>query len=94
MLQRANSPFSKKDALLAFAAVEKDLQVQHPDMLYNELLAAVHKAFATRLGTSSAPADDGHAAAELDPHARLVQRLVRSRQAVPLRPPLVVVHTL
>ncbi|EJD06645.1 HAD-like protein [Fomitiporia mediterranea MF3/22] len=58
VLRRANSPFSKKDALLAFAAVEKDLQVQHPDMLYNELLAAVHKAFATRLGTSSTSEED------------------------------------
>ena len=58
ILQRANSSFSRKDALLAFFSVEKDLQVQHPTMRYSELLAAVHSAFATRLGTTSTPDED------------------------------------
>ena len=58
LLQRADSTFSKKEALVAFASVEKDLQVQHPDMLYSDLLAAVHAALASRLGTSTTPAED------------------------------------
>lgn len=35
-----------------------DLEAQNPGMLYNELLATIHKTLATRLGTSSTPDED------------------------------------
>lgn len=44
--------------MLAYSSVEKDLEVQHPDMLYTDLLAEVHKAIATRLGVQSTPEED------------------------------------
>ncbi|KAL5526787.1 hypothetical protein ACEPAF_8512 [Sanghuangporus sanghuang] len=58
VLERASSSFSRRDALLAFFSVEKDVQVQHPTMPYNELLAAVHSTFATRIGTASTPEEN------------------------------------
>ncbi|KAI5121713.1 hypothetical protein M0805_002106 [Coniferiporia weirii] len=58
LLSRAQSTWSKEEALTAFASVEKDLQTQHPDMLYSTLLGTVHNAFATRLGAPSSPAED------------------------------------
>ncbi|TFK49185.1 HAD-like protein [Heliocybe sulcata] len=49
ILDRAKKPWSKKEALTAFGAVETDLQVQYPDMLYADLLAKAHAEFESRL---------------------------------------------
>lgn len=58
ILIRTGSSWTKEEALLAYSSVEKDLEVQHPDMLYTDLLAEVHKAIATRLGVQSTPEED------------------------------------
>lgn len=58
ILTRANKSWSQDEALFAFHSVEKDLEAQNPGMLYNQLLASVHKALATRIGTSSTPEED------------------------------------
>ncbi|THH12161.1 hypothetical protein EW145_g197 [Phellinidium pouzarii] len=58
LLERARSSWSKEEALTAFFSVEKDLQVQHPGMLYSVLLSAVHGALANRIGTTSTPTED------------------------------------
>ncbi|TDL22761.1 HAD-like protein [Rickenella mellea] len=57
-LERASSPWTKEEALLAFTSVEKDLQVQHPEMPYNELLGMVYHAFSERLGVHTTPEED------------------------------------
>lgn len=57
-MDRAGSSWTKEEALLAYSSVEKDLEVQHPDMLYTDLLAEVHNAIATRLGVQSTPEED------------------------------------
>ncbi|EPQ52135.1 HAD-like protein [Gloeophyllum trabeum ATCC 11539] len=58
LLERANKPWSKKEALTAFYSVERDLQAQNPGMLYADLLAKGHAEFESRLkgGGSAAPA--------------------------------------
>ncbi|KAH8113951.1 HAD-like protein [Phellopilus nigrolimitatus] len=58
LLERANSSWNKKEALTAFESVERDIQAQQPGMLYSTLLGTVHSSFATRLGTTSTPAED------------------------------------
>lgn len=58
ILERASSSWSREEALLAFSSVDKDLLVQHPDLLYQDLLSEIHKQFATRLGVQSDPDED------------------------------------
>lgn len=58
VLERAQEPWSKQEAMIAIYNVEKDLQAQHPEMLYNEILAEGHKKFAMRLGVSSSVEED------------------------------------
>jgi len=58
LLRRANSSWTKQEALIAFSNAETDLQAQHPEMLYNELLAAVHNRIATRFEVESDQAED------------------------------------
>jgi len=51
--------WSRKDALTAFASVERDLQAQNPEMLYSELLARAHQLLEQRLRVAAGlPADD------------------------------------
>ncbi|KAF8636902.1 hypothetical protein AX17_003154 [Amanita inopinata Kibby_2008] len=45
----ASASWGRKEALLAFASVERDLQAQHPDMLYSDLLANAHGVLEQRL---------------------------------------------
>jgi len=58
LLDRVDSKWTKQEALIAFESVEKDLQVQNPSLPYNELLAETHKAFASRLDSTSTPEED------------------------------------
>jgi len=58
VLQRASgekSRWTREEALLAFTSVEKDIQVQHPEMLYTELLATVYEQFSKRFGVAVPP---------------------------------------
>ncbi|KAA1472555.1 HAD-like protein [Dentipellis sp. KUC8613] len=53
----ASRDWTRKEALDAFASVEKDLQAQHPELLYSELLAEVHRELTKRLGIEGAGAE-------------------------------------
>ncbi|KAI0341510.1 HAD-like protein [Trametopsis cervina] len=72
MLRRVKpSLSSKKEALVAFNAVEVDLQAKYPTMLYRDILAHTHAELAARLQGKPTRPDDGHSVAvtELAPHA-------------------------
>jgi len=78
LLAQAKVKWTREEALVAFNSVEKDLQVQHPEMLYNELLEEVYKAFADRLGVESSPAEAqefGDSIALWKPHSDTVSAL-------------------
>jgi len=49
VLTRANSRFSRDEALVAFSAVEERLQKAHPQMLYADLLTKVHEELSQEL---------------------------------------------
>ncbi|TFY63334.1 hypothetical protein EVG20_g6363 [Dentipellis fragilis] len=53
----ASCDWTRKEALVAFASVENDLQAQHPELLYSELLAEVHRELTKRLGIEDASAE-------------------------------------
>ena len=60
LLVRAGKSWSKSEALTAFNSVELDLQAQHPEMLYSDLLAELHETLAARLEVESDPTEDIH----------------------------------
>ncbi|KAF8707651.1 HAD-like protein, partial [Rhizoctonia solani] len=57
LLNRSNetSKWTRREKLDAFEEVESELQRQHPDMIYSDILANTHKGLAARLGVESTP---------------------------------------
>ncbi|KAJ7267456.1 HAD-like protein [Mycena rebaudengoi] len=51
----SSATWTRKEALLAFTAIEKDLQVKDPGMLYCDLLAKAHEVLADGLRSNDAP---------------------------------------
>lgn len=71
MIQRIKpSISSRRDVLLAFTNVEKDLQAKYPTMLYKDILAHTHAELAARLQGKPTRPDDGQSVAvtELSAH--------------------------
>lgn len=60
----SSSKWSRQEALLAFSSVEKNLQVQHPEMLYSELLSKAHEVFEARL--KAAAGKESHSSTTLE----------------------------
>ncbi len=58
LLKRANASWSRKEVLAAFSSVELELQTKHPEMLYSELLVAVHAQIAVGLEVKGDPVED------------------------------------
>jgi HAD superfamily hydrolase (TIGR01493 family) len=55
--------WSKQEALTAFGSVEGDLQAQHPDMLYSQILTEAHRELTKRLAAQGlGPAPTGEIA--------------------------------
>ncbi len=52
LMKKVGKPFDKADALLTFREAEGPAQRQDPNMLYADLLAAVHREMAQQLGVS------------------------------------------
>lgn len=71
MIQRIKpSISSRRDILLAFTNVEKDLQAQYPTMLYKDILAHTHAELAARLQNKPSQPDGAQSVAvtELSTH--------------------------
>ncbi|CEL57945.1 hypothetical protein RSOLAG1IB_02690 [Rhizoctonia solani AG-1 IB] len=49
------SKWTRREKLDAFEEVEGELQRQHPDMIYSDILANTHKGLAAKLGIESKP---------------------------------------
>ena len=58
LLERANSNWSKKEALVALINIEVDKIMQHPDMLYINVLKISHHALAQGLGVGTTDEED------------------------------------
>jgi len=58
LLKRANASWSRKEVLTAFSSVELELQTKHPEILYSELLVAVHAQIAVGLEVKGDPVED------------------------------------
>jgi FMN phosphatase YigB (HAD superfamily) len=55
LIKLSGKPWTKRDALIAFHEVEKDIEAQYPADLYPEILAKTYYALASRLDL---PEDD------------------------------------
>ena len=63
LLLRGGANFDRSSVLRDYAAIEYELEAQHPDTRYSELLQRVHAAFAARHALTSDPGlDDAFAA--------------------------------
>nr|VWO95475.1 Acetylornithine/succinyldiaminopimelate aminotransferase (ACOAT) (DapATase) (Succinyldiaminopimelate transferase) (EC (EC [Ganoderma boninense] len=55
LFQKSGQPADRKAVIVAFSAVERDLQAQYPTMLYSDLLAKVYTTLEARLQNKEAP---------------------------------------
>ncbi|KAK2461197.1 hypothetical protein APHAL10511_006724 [Amanita phalloides] len=81
----ASASWGRREALQTFSSVEMDLQAQHPEMLYFDLLANAHRAIEKRLRALSEinNAQETNSIAGLnDPHT-IFARSIRDWKAFP-----------